>query len=302
MCFIHIVSLTYMIKLSKILIGLFLCGVLVTSCVGSANEGRTDVYTLDGVDYQFGQSLYSDSCGISDAPGSIGLRINYNLAYVVEEGSGAEVAAAINNEIVKYELGCEFDGVPMQNAVDSVFKEMKSEYMLSSEFDASDSSLTYCPIVFHEYKKDSKFIKGKGNVVCYECHDYICNDSTGGEHGHWVLNFDGRSGKVMHYADVFDPLKDAHVRQLVQRQLMADLNLEYNLALETPQDLKNYGYVFSENLLPATHVFMLGEEGVTFIYEVYSIAPCEMGTTHVTVLYEDIEYCITEEARKVLFQ
>ena len=54
------------------------------------------------------------------------------------------------------------------------------------------------------------------------------------------------------------------------------------------QSLRDKGYLYSSDMFVSDN-FLLGKDGVTFIYNPYEIAPYEMGITELTLDYDDIE-------------
>lgn len=283
----------------------FLCSfvavltLFLASCRGGDSSSPLDV---DGVPLHFAKEVYADSSYAPPGSGFGMLKVDYDISYVQEESEYADVAKAINAEIVSYEFGDEYRSLPLSDAIIKSVREDKELYLSLWV----DSTVCLVPdsgahSINYEYVKKSSFVKGQGDVLCYESHDYIYTAGAHGVYGSWILNFDYATGRLLSYSDVFESSKDAHVRQLIQQCLIADLKEEGVDGIESVQDLKGYGYMFEENLLPSTNVFRLGEDGVTFIYGIYSIAPYVMGETMVTVPYEMIGYCIKEDVIDILF-
>lgn len=275
------------------LISMLMVLVTLFSC-----ERKNTGYRIDGVPLTFAEYVCLDSCDAPSAKGSGMLRVDFRIAFVAEEDSDAGVAKAINEEIVAYEFGHQYRQGTMQQAIVDYVKFEKEEYLSLWGNITPDEDEEFQ--MNFEYSKSSGFVKGRGGVLCYETSDYIYEGGAHGIYGNWVLNFDCATGRLLAYSDVFAPDKDAHVRQIVQRYLLEMLNKEYDANVFTVQDLKAFGYVFEENLLPSASVFRLGEDGVTFIYGVYSIAPYVMGETFVTVPYEAIEHCIQKDVLEIL--
>lgn len=270
----------------------------LASCRGGDSSSPLGI---DGLPLSFAEQVYVDSSYAPPGSGFGMLKVDYSIAYVQEEGETAGVAKMINSEIISYEFGDEYRSLSLPDAISKSVSEDKDLYLSLW----IDSTMCLLPdsdshTINYEYEKRSEFVKGKGGVLCYESHDYIYTAGAHGVYGSWVLNFDYTTGRLLTYSDVFEPAKDAHVRQLIQQCLIADLREKGEGDVESVQDLKEYGYMFEENLLPSTSVFRLGEDGVTFIYGIYSIAPYAMGETKVTVPYDMIEYCIKEDVKDIL--
>lgn len=278
--------------------------VVLTLFLASCRRGDSaSPQGADGLPLSFAQLVYVDSSYAPPGSGFGMLKVDYSISYVEEEGEAVDVAKMINSEIIGYEFGDEYRSLSLSDAITKSVREDKDLYLSLWV----DSTVCLVPdsdshIINYEYEKKSEFVRGKGGVLCYESHDYIYTAGTHGVYGSWVLNFDCATGRLLSYSDVFEPAKDAHVRQLIQLCLLAELKEKGVAGVESVQDLKEYGYMFEENLLPSTNVFRLGEDGVTFIYGIYSIAPYVMGETVVTVPYDMIEYCIKEDVQDILFR
>lgn len=272
---------------------------LIAGCNG--NKPVDDGYDkLERVDLKFGKECFADSCDSPAEKDNGRLHIDYKIAYAVADEANAQTADAINAEIVKFEFGEECSGLSLAEAMKKTRDVVVADYLSLWEGedpmyeDEEERSTNY------EYNKVSEFAKGKGGVLCYESSDYIYTAGAHGVYGTWVLNFDSNTGKLLTFEEVFEADKNAHVRQLIQQQLIADINSEMELNLTTAQDLKDNGFMFEENLLPSTDIFRLGEDAITFIYGIYSIAPYAAGETHVTIPYDKIEYCIKPEVKELL--
>ena len=269
---------------------LLLALVCLVSCVGE----KVDCYELEGVPLRFSEYVYLDSCDSPAGSEAGRMNVNFRIGYVYGDAD-SEVAMAINREIVAYEFGQEYKDSTLAAAVAACVTTSKEEFFSIWEDDfLEDMQANY------EHNKSSSFVKGQGGVLCYESYDYIYEAGAHGVYGNWVLNFDYTTGRLLSYADVFEPSKEAHVRQLIQQCLIADLKSEGLLDVESVQDLKANGYMFEENLLPSTRVFRLGEDGITFIYGIYSIAPYALGETVVTVPYDMIEGFIQKDVLDLL--
>lgn len=294
-----VLTILYYIYMRKQIIALaFLPLLIAYGCTGNkTDESGTQ---LEGMPLKFSEQVFMDSCENPAASDSGVLRVNYKIAYVMADEANAEIANAINAEIVKYEFGEDCEGLPLEEAMKKTSEVVKADYLLLWQGDEPMYDDDEERTTNYEYEKSSTFAHGKGKILCYESSDYIYTAGAHGIYGTWVLNFDSSTGKLLKFEDVFQADKNAHVRQLIQQQLIEDFNANMGLELATAQDLKENGFMFEENLLPSTDIFRLGEEALTFIYGVYAIAPYALGETHVTIPYDKIEYCIKPEVKELL--
>lgn len=262
----------------------------------SCSEGGN--YTkIEGVPLNFSEFVYKDSCYSPLGEEAGMFKADFHISYVADEESSDSVASAINQAIKEYEFGAGFKTKSFLEAANGYLSEEKE--MFCSLWDET-SSLEDSFTTNYEYTKNSSFATGKGRVLCYESSDYVYQGGAHGLYGNWVLNFDCNTGRLLTMSDTFEPSMEAHVRQLIQQQLICDLTEHGVEGISTPQDLKAYGYIFEDNLFPMAKQFRLGPDGVTFSYVIYEVAPYMMGETFVTVPYDKIGYCLTDDAREVL--
>ena len=117
------------------------------------------------------------------------------------------------------------------------------------------------------------------------------NEYTGGAHGIYMstfLNLDLKTLSPIRLDDLFEGDYKETLTDLLWKQLMADNNVG------TRQALEDMGYATTGNLEPIEN-FYLAPTGITFYYNVYEIAPYVMGTTQITLSYEDIAPLMNDE-------
>lgn len=103
---------------------------------------------------------------------------------------------------------------------------------------------------------------------------------TGGAHGMTSvtsLNFDTRTGSLLSEADFFKEGYRSVLSDLLSRHLPG--------SLESPEDTS---MLFVREIEPNGN-FRVSEEGVTYIYNQYEIAPYVMGAIQVTVPWNELE-------------
>lgn len=102
------------------------------------------------------------------------------------------------------------------------------------------------------------------------------------------LNLDLKTLSPIRLDDLFEGDYKETLTDLLWKQLMADNNVG------TRQALEDMGYATTGNLEPIEN-FYLAPTGITFYYNVYEIAPYVMGTTQITLSYEDIAPLMNDE-------
>lgn len=139
------------------------------------------------------------------------------------------------------------------------------------------------------------YYKGvEGHVQRYYNHLLVYrinyNEYTGGAHGIYMttyLNLDIRTLQPVRLDDLLIPEYEEQLTDLLWNQLMADNRVA------THEELEEMGFASTGELKP-TENFCLGEEGITFYYNVYEIAPYSMGPTAITLPYEMLVHLMND--------
>ncbi len=269
---------------------LWLCAVAAMMC-GCGSNGEK----IEGVDMTFGRYELHDSCASGVEGIEAQCKVDYSIPFVLDD---TEAGRKINEGV----LGCEFGicDAPLEveaeayarYLMDSYKKDVESavDGMTKDEIDNETwNSFNYA------YMQEGKFVKGKGHVLCYQSGSYVY---TGGAHGvseTRVMNFDVRTGEYLY--EVFNSDFESSVRTYLLEQLIDDLGMD---VMETGiSELRTLGYTFKDEM-PMTRNFLLAENGVVFIYPVYSIASYAQGEQRITLSYEILADCMTDKAKDVL--
>lgn len=126
------------------------------------------------------------------------------------------------------------------------------------------------------------------NLLVYRI-DY--NEYTGGAHGIYMstfLNMDLRTLSPVRLDDLFASDYKESLTDLLWNQLMADNKVA------TRQELEDLGYATTGDLEP-TENFYLSQEGITFYYNVYDIAPYVMGPIKISLPYEAMQHLLSDD-------
>lgn len=126
-----------------------------------------------------------------------------------------------------------------------------------------------------------------GNLLVYRI-DF--NEYTGGAHGIYMssfLNLNLKTLTPIRLADLFVPDYELPLTDLLWNQLMADNNVA------THEELEDLGYTSTGDLTP-TENFYLSEEGITFYYNVYEIAPYVMGPVKISLPFDAVRHLLND--------
>ncbi len=228
----------------------------------------------------FGKAEAERSVAITDEEGVPACHVHIELACAKE--NGGEAAKAINATLAEQLLGME--GVSLQAAADSFANSYTRDYRRNFaplyREDRSDPDKR----AWYEfrYSLSGEAAEGREGVTVYKATvDYY----EGGAHGInqlLVFNFDNQTGRLLMLSDLFVPgfeqaLADKLLEALLKQTEAKDLD-----------DLHNKGYLYSMDMF-APENFILGKDGITFIYNPYEIAPYAMGKTELILTYDDMD-------------
>lgn len=138
------------------------------------------------------------------------------------------------------------------------------------------------------YILKSEVKTGKNGIV-----NYLLNENfyEGGAHNikqTIVMNFDNTTGQLITIKDVFVPgyeskLNDILLNALLKKTETKDIDA-----------LKAKGFFVSSDIF-APENFILGEDGITFIYNDYEIAPYNIGKTEITIKYNKLDNILNKK-------
>ena len=245
---------------------------LLASCRQNEEQVLTfDTFTID------------KTVALSDEERSPQCSMSLTLAYATEaNGHRAEV---LNNYVIKRLF--DKQDISMQTAAEEFIKQYttnyKSDMLPLYNQDRADTTrrawFEYHFIITTETRPGSK-----GTTAYLATVDYY----EGGAHGInqlLTMNFETETGQKLELKDIFT---DGYEKQLTTILCNA---LQQKTGAKSLAELKNKGYLLSMEMFPSEN-FILDEETITFVYNPYEIAPYAMGTTELTIPYNDIQHLL----------
>lgn len=216
---------------------------------------------------------------LDSTPDNPECKINISVHYM----KGSDSRAKAVNDAIERKL-FDMEGVAMELAADSFANRYLRDYTetvapLYKEDKANPERRTW----YGYHYNITTETQGKRKDVT----TYIINTEyyEGGEHGinqQLVMNFDAKSGRVLSLKDVFVP---GYENRLKETLLGA---LEKKLDAKGMTELHDLDYLrYTEIFAPEN--FILGSNDITFIYNVYEIAPYAKGKTELVIPYEEID-------------
>lgn len=118
------------------------------------------------------------------------------------------------------------------------------------------------------------------------------NRYTGGAHGMYsnlFINIDLTTGKRIFMNDIFKANSDSLITEELWKQLVIDQHVT------NKQVLEDLGYGQIGELKP-TENFIIGQDGITFYYNVYDIAPYSEGPTQIKLSYNKLKNILRKDS------
>ena len=258
------------------LYSLTLAGVVSAACSGTYTPEQL---TFDSIKVEKRVPLTQDA-------NSPAYEMNINVKYV-REGSD-DVRKSVNDAITAKIFNLHY--VDISAAVDSFVNGNATSYKndMLPLYNEDKRDIDKRPI--YEYAADirTRIEDGKEGVITYFIDMY---NFEGGAHGLsqlLTLNFDKTTGKTITLEDVLVPGYKVKLNALLQKALMRKADCK------DINELHDKGYRFSMEMYPSSN-YVLGRDGITFIYNPYEIAPYALGRIELTVRDNDMEELMKKE-------
>lgn len=216
-----------------------------------------------------------------------------NLAYA-SRSVDVRLKDSLNSYFLAFALGDQYIGTPPAEAVEQYAddytrtyrSDLESMYQEETQEQTDDSGI---PAWYNYYKSLTGHVQLYHKHLLVYCLDY--QEYTGGAHGIYAttyLNLDLHTLAPLRLNDLFTGDYEEALTDLLWNQLMADNHVA------TREELEEMGYGIIGNLEP-TENFCLGAEGITFLYNVYEIAPYVMGQTAITLPYAVMQHLLDND-------
>jgi len=268
-----------------ILSALLLTGSVFMSC-GGKKQKESDKLTFDSVWVKETSHLFND---VKKPACSLDIKLTY-----ITNASSKAALDSMNNILLFTCLGNGYSGKSPKVAL----TQFKADYVKGYKNDVEQfylQDLKNNPqngvnSAWYNYTKRVKahHILNQDGVLVYRIDSY---DYTGGAHGNGTslfLNFDLVTGKPIHLKDLFKGGYESVLTGLLLEQLKKDNKVT------SEAELEELGYFITEPLSP-TENFALSEDGFTFYYNVFEIAPYVMGPTTIKLPFSAVKSILKDE-------
>lgn len=280
-------------KKELILASLIACagaGTMLTGCYTGENvgEGTVNVCRAD-------TTIYLDNSGKSSPACHIKLDFMYLNPYSEKDS----VSEAVNHTLKQMYFGELYARLTPKTFIDSITNSLIKDYRRDvMEYYRTDLENGVRPEDMpqwynYDFEITSELEKGRDSVWNYKVITY---QNTGGAHPNtwakWV-NIDSRDGHVISREEVFRNADTPLLRQLILKKIIEASNerLETD-TITCLEGLRANGVLLDEEVFIPEN-FLLTDNGMTFLYNPYEIAPYFMGSFELNVSDEETESCLT---------
>ncbi|MCL1943166.1 MAG: RsiV family protein [Candidatus Azobacteroides sp.] len=259
------------------IIGVALLG---TSCrkkhsLSGDNEIKFDSVRITAIQYLFNDTT-KPNCNLD-------LQFVYPAAY-----KNKKILDSIRVWFIECFFGKEYSTFSPEQAADrfkadylAEYKNVEKEY---SDDQARNADEEFVPVSWYSYylTGNVKIEFNKNDLLCFLVYNDIYN---GGEHGvhsylYYTLNLE--TGERLTEKDIF---KEDYQEELSNLLVTA---LEKQNNVSSREELSDLGYVGAIELLSNDN-FIIGEEGITYLYNEYEIASYLMGAVKIFIPYSSMK-------------
>jgi len=243
---------------------------LLSGCGGTSTDRAADFETI----------TVEKSVSAASEAGAPQCSVRLELA--VAHGDSASSAQTINS-ILAHELFY-IDGVSLQQAADSFARKYTSDYVANIVPLYREDSADELKRAWYEYHYNinSEVSSGREGVTVYKA---VVDYYEGGAHGiqqQLFFNFDNHTGQRLTLSDIFVPGFEQQLSELLLAALIRQTGAQ------SADDLRNKGYLYAMDMF-ATENFRLADDGVTFVYNPYEIAPYSAGIIELSLSNDELK-------------
>ena len=264
-----------------LLIALLIAGCWLASCSNTGQPSRN--LQFEEITLSKSEHLFAD-----ESKPACNLSIDFAF---VNNANTIGAKDSINAYLLSALFGKKYQQLSPQEAIEGYAKEYATDYradlepMIQKDIDnhIDKDQLT----AWYSYEQE---LKGsvetyKGMLLTYRTYK---NEYSGGPHGMYTTEFTNLNLNTIQPI-LLDELFVEDYQETLTELLWYQLALDNGV--ETRDELEEMGYATTGELAP-TENFYISEDGITFYYNVYEIAPYSMGPTQITLSYDMLEYIL----------
>ena len=241
-------------------------------------------------------SLSSEQvCYLTDAQED-SLTVSIHIEYPTAIGK----TDALNNiqRDLKHRLfGEAYIDMEPQQALDAYVAMLKTEYKINNlplkeDWEKDNRDFEYAPICCEEQVLTGSVMGEVKGILSYCVERYVY---TGGAHGsnfRQFVNYNLQTGEQIDEEQLF-----AENYQEPLTQLLLQYMVEQNYEIALIQDLQEAGYNVDD--IHPNDNFYLAEEGITYVFNPYDIAPYALGETEILIPWSALQNILKPEFQTV---
>lgn len=272
-------------QLCQRLVVLFFASIFFNGCnTGTKKIAENDI-TFDSISVDKTYHLLEN-------PENPNCNLQVNFIYP-QKYDNQEMLKKLQRQFVSSYFGESYENLSPETATAKYIEDYLNNYKdLTEEFTAELDKADDTPVGawFSYYEMSSNDITyNKNNILSYTVN---FDNYTGGAHGsHSFTNYviDLETGNRITEDDIFI---DGYQEDLAQI-LVDKIALENNL--DNPKELENIGYFSIDEIFPNKN-FLVDDNGITYTFNEYEIAAYVVGSTHVFIPYEEIEFLLKKDS------
>ena len=271
-----------------LLIALLIAGCWLASCSNTGQPSRN---------LQFEEIMLSKSEHLFADESKPACNLSIDFAFVNNANTiGAK--DSINAYLLSALFGKRYQQLSPQEAMEGYAKEYVTNYradlepMIQKDIDNHIDKDQLTAWYSYEQELKGSIETYKGMLLSYRTYK---NEYSGGPHGMYTTEFTNLNLSTLQPI-LLDELFVEDYQETLTELLWYQLALDNGV--ETRDELEEMGYATTGELAP-TENFYINEEGITFYYNVYEIAPYSMGPTQITLSYDMLEYILNYDNKLV---
>lgn len=262
--------------MKKQLIILAMFTIVASTFILSCKSGKKQIYdktVFDSIQVNETTHLFNDTA----APGN---NLAIKIVYPVRSESQT-LTDSVDAALIAYSFGPGYQGLDLKAAVDSFRATYAREYLtdvepLYNEDRKNNPDEKEWPWFNYYSTIDAAPVDIPSDYLVYKLEN---SSYTGGAHGMYnttYLNFIPGSGKIVRLKTLFKPGYEKQLNEMLLSKLMKDTGSS------TLEELQEKAYLQDTEMYPSEN-FCVGNDSITFIYNVYEIAPYSSGITEITL-------------------
>ena len=271
-----------------LLIALLIAGCWLASCSNTGQPSRN--LQFEEITLSKSEHLFAD-----ESKPACNLSIDFVF---VNNATTIGAKDSINAYLLSALFGKKYQQLLPQEAMEGYAKEYVTNYradlepMIQKDIDNHIDKDQLTAWYSYEQELKGSIETYKGMLLTYRTYK---NEYSGGPHGMYATEFTNLNLSTIQPI-LLDELFVEDYQETLTELLWYQLALDNGV--ETRDELEEMGYATTGELAP-TENFYISEDGITFYYNVYEIAPYSMGPTQITLSYDMLEYILNYDNKLV---